>query len=377
MPSSSQTVSHSVSSGLFRYSWISQKLSLSRKLNCYTPRSPTDKTKEFLRHFFDALPPDGKENLVQDVLKQEKDEGLWQLAESIRTGLIIPLKVNGGKTPAITPSPRPGRENSVDNLKDLQMQPINRSSQAQLRNHCLARDGNRCVATGLYSPNHKRPRNAMTTHLRAAHIIPVALESFQCDEDGKMGDKAADIWVQLRHYFPTIRDMGFTSTQINSEMNMMMLDAHLHSEFGQFRLLFEATGVSNQYRIKTFSDTVTMPIQYLPRDRIVKFRVHNGNWELPNPKLLQLHACIGNFLHMSGQAEAIDKILKDFEDCGGLTPSGSTNIGDLLAASKLSLLPSNVDKTSASPSTEKQRPAEEQGRLRANSLGTENKPWGH
>jgi hypothetical protein len=31
----------------------------------------------------------------------------------------------------------------------------------------------------------------------------------------------------------------------------------------------------------------------------VMFRVHKGSWELPGPKLLEIHACIGNFLHMS------------------------------------------------------------------------------
>jgi hypothetical protein len=60
---------------------------------------------------------------------------------------------------------------------------------------------------------------------------------------------------------------------------------------------------------------------------------------------------------MSGQAEIIDKVLNDFEDCGGLAPSGSTNIEDLLAVSGLSLLPMNVDETSNfQKSTEKKRP---------------------
>jgi hypothetical protein len=78
---------------------------------------------------------------------------------------------------------------------------------------------------------------------------------------------------------------------------------------------------------------------------------------------------------MSGQAKIIDKVLKDFEDCGGLAPSGSTNIANLLAASSLSLLPSNVDETSDSQkSTEKQRPLERQVPRQMRPLGTENKP---
>ncbi|KAJ5675716.1 hypothetical protein N7462_008613 [Penicillium macrosclerotiorum] len=104
---------------------------------------------------------------------------------------------------------------------------------------------------------------------------------------------------------------------------------------------------------------------------------------------------------MSGQGEIIDKVLRDFEDCGGLAPSGSTNIEDLLAASKLSLLVSNVDETSdprqpteeqrivgkgllpvpsnvdqrSQNSTDKPRPNEEQERLQAKLSDTENKPW--
>jgi hypothetical protein len=48
---------------------------------------------------------------------------------------------------------------------------------------------------------------------------------------------------------------------------------------------------------------------------------------------------------MSGQAEIIDTLLRDFEYCGGLAQNGSTNIEDLLAVRSLSLLPSNAHET--------------------------------
>ena len=132
--------------------------------------------------------------------------------------------------------------------------------------------------------------------------------------------------------------MSFTSEQINSEKNVLMLNSVVHRDFGQFRLVFEATTIAHQYRIKTFSDCTSIGQQFLPRNRLVRFKVHKGSWDLPDHKLLEIHACIGNFLHMSGQAGTIDKVLRDFEDCGGLAPSGSTNIADLLAVSRLSLL---------------------------------------
>jgi hypothetical protein len=383
---------------------------MDRKLNSYAPLEPTDKTKDFLGDFFKILPPDGKKNLAGDVSGCANDEKLRQLVQSIRNSLLIPMKAQGGKTPTeITPSPRSGVEDSIENLKSLNIEPISGSSQSQLRHRCLERDGNKCLATGYYSHSHTHPRNALTTHLEAAHIIPFALGSFQAN-NGEAVDRHAKIWVNLRHYFPVLRNMSFTSEQINSEKNVLMLDSQLRTEFGQFRLIFEATGVAHQYRIKTFPDTATAPIRNLPKNRLVKFRVHKGSWELPDPKLLEIHASIGNFLHMSGQGEIIDKVLKDFEDCGGLAPSGSTNIEDLLAVSSLSLLPSNANETPGSQrsaekqrppekqdgvsglsllppnvdeasgsqkSTEKQRPTEKQGSLRAKDSDIENKPWAH
>lgn len=290
---------------------------------------------------------------------------------------MIPLKAQGGKTPTdITPSPRSGLEDSIEDLRSENIEPITRGTQSQLQHHCLERDGYKCVATGRYSGNHAHPHNAPTTYLEAAHIIPFALGSFQ-PNDRQAVDRQATIWVNLRRYFPVLRQLSFTSEQINSEKNVLMLSMMLHKEFGQFRVIFEATGVTHQYRIKSFPDAVTDAIQNLPRNRLVTFRVHKGNWELPDPELLKIHACIGNFLHMSGQAESIDKVLEDFEDRGGLAPDGSSNLEDLLAVSRLSLLPSNVNETPDSKkSIEQQRPIEQQRRLQEKRFDIENQPWG-
>ncbi|CAG7995831.1 unnamed protein product [Penicillium salamii] len=250
------------------------------------------------------------------------------------------MKAQGGKTPTeITSSPRFGVEDSIENLMSQDIEPITRSDQSRLRDHCLQRDGYKCLATGFYSYPDSHPPNAITIHLEAAHIIPFALGDFDANKRDSV-DRNSTIWANLNRYFPVLRNMSFTLEQINEEKNVLMLDSQIHTEFGQFRLIFEATGIQNQYRIKTFEDTATAPIRDLPKSGFVKFKVDKGNWELPDPELLKIHACIGNFLHMSGQAEIIDKVPKDFEDCRGLAPSGSTNIKDLLAVSGLSLLAS-------------------------------------
>lgn len=300
------------------------------KLDSYTPLGPTDKTKDFLRDFFRVLPSGGKKNLVKDVSGCANDENLRQLVQRIRTGLLIPLKAQRGKTPTETTSlAYPILGETIEPLK---------GPEAELRHHCLERDGNKCLATGNYSHSHAHPKHAFTTYLEPAYVIPFAPGSFQDV------DENATIWVILRRYFPALRTMPFTSEQVNSEKNILMLDSMVHMEFGQFRLIFEATGAPNHYRIKPFPGIVTSAIQNLPKSRLVNFRVHKGNWDLPDPRLLHIHACIGKFLHRSGQGKVIDKLLQNFERCGGLAPSGSFNIEELLAA-RLSLLPSNVKET--------------------------------
>ncbi|KAJ5461119.1 uncharacterized protein N7458_002671 [Penicillium daleae] len=138
----------------------SYKTKLDRKLNSYTPLEPTDKTRDFLRDFFEVLPPDGRQNLAEEV-SECADKKLRQLFQSIRTGLLIPLKAQGGKTPAeLTPEEPSGYLKCLDT-----------SSQSQLPHNFLERDGNKCVATGHYRHRHAPPPNAMTNYIEAAHII--------------------------------------------------------------------------------------------------------------------------------------------------------------------------------------------------------------
>ncbi|KAJ5085393.1 hypothetical protein N7532_010164 [Penicillium argentinense] len=356
---------------------------LDQRLNSYVPLEPSggkpsDDTKGFLRLLWTMLPPGGKENLAKDILKgkdgepRPDDEALRQLVQSIRSGLLIPMKAQGGKTPTeVTPSPRSGVEDSVEDIKGKSIEPISRNPHSKLRKNCLERDGYKCMATHQYSIDHPHPKSARTTYLEAAHIIPYTLGIFQ-PLDGKDVDRHAKIWINLRRYFPVLRAMSEDLKLINCEENMLMLDSQLHKGFGQFKLIFEATGVPNQYRIKTFTGMPTGPIQNLPKKRLVLFRVHQGHWKLPDPQFLQVHACIGTFLHMSGQGESMDKVINHFRECGGLAPSGSTNIEETLAVSSLSLLPANVEESPESPKPKmKQRPAQEQSQ--AKSLDYENK----
>jgi hypothetical protein len=51
------------------------------------------------------------------------------------------LVAKGGRTPAITPFPRLGVEDSIENLDSLDLESIGRAQQEQLYRNCLKRDG--------------------------------------------------------------------------------------------------------------------------------------------------------------------------------------------------------------------------------------------
>ncbi|KAJ5226702.1 uncharacterized protein N7469_006708 [Penicillium citrinum] len=366
---------------------MSTRRILSQRLNSYTPLDANDNTGAFLMDFFSVLATDGKRNLQDDVSKCADDTTVRQLAESIRTGLVVPMKAQGGRTPTVLiSSPRHGLEDSIQDIMSQNISPITRNLQYRLREHCLERDGFKCVVTGLWSRVHSHPAGAPTGNLETAHIIPFPLGAFESSNRPAVA-RHSEIWTNIRHYFPIIHTMPFSSNQINEERNVLMLHSSLHTEFRGFRICFEATTVTNQYRFRTFSDTETALANLYPANRLVQFRSHGGQWELPDRRLLQIHAAIANFLHMAGQAEAIEKTMRDYSECSGLAPGGGTNIEDLLAVSSLSLLsesrrhprPANIHRPQSTDVDDKhsvERPRPQAAKLPGSENRPENRPHG-
>ncbi|KAJ5110691.1 hypothetical protein N7532_001226 [Penicillium argentinense] len=108
---------------------------------------------------------------------------------------------------------------------------------------------------------------------------------------------------------------------INHESNIMMLEYGAHKEFGEFHFVLEATPVMNQYRIKSFPNVIGLTMAFMPANGLVH---------------------IGNFIHMMGMGEKLDKLTHDYDGCAGLAPSGSTDVAALLALRGLSLLSPNT-----------------------------------
>ena len=59
-------------------------------------------------------------------------------------------------------------------------------------------------------------------------------------------------------------------------------------------------------------------------DLVVTFTSSEGDLELPDPQLLGLHAACARVAHMSGAAEAFDKLERDVEDIEVLASDGTS-----------------------------------------------------
>jgi hypothetical protein len=324
--------------------------SIHGKLNSYKRQYPRDDTAIFLPEVFKYLPREGQKNLADDIAGCDDDEKLHQLHKSLETGLLRPMKAKGGRTPIITPSPRIGLEDSIENLATLDFESATQSDQRKLRENCLKRDGNQCVVSQTWDvENNDCPKGYLTGDLQAVHILPFALGAFT-NEDCRVETSA--IWVNIFRYFPDLRArLNITPGDVNREDNIMMMLVALHPHFGNFRLIFEATDTPHRYRVKTFRRFPTTYFAHLPQadtygNRYVQFRSYNASFPLPNPLFLAVHAAIGNVLNATGRGEEIDQLLHNLgAGSSGLARDGSTNISDLLSVSRLSVLSEDANRS--------------------------------
>jgi hypothetical protein len=100
--------------------------------------------------------------------------------------LNIPSVVKAhGRTPAVSPTPRFGGEDSIEEIASELTESSSRNDQKWLKAACLRRDNNRCVISGYYDMNQaiesmtvSELDNIVTADTDAAHIIPFSLGTF-------------------------------------------------------------------------------------------------------------------------------------------------------------------------------------------------------
>ena len=302
---------------------------IERKLEGYQQRDSKDDTVLVLQSFFKFQPPDGQNLLVDDILACKNDVELHDLASNLVEGLLYPLKASTRTPAVITPSPRLGAEDSIENIAS----PITKSAiraQPELRRQCLKRDGNRCCITKIYSVGLGHKDDA---RLEAAHIIPFALARFSSKPERH---RLLTIWANIYRCFPDVHSrLNFRVENINDTQNVMMLIAPLHADFSSFNLALEPMEAPDTYKIKLFPNFSRAYRTFLPADGIVKFTNHGSTHPLPSPILLGLHYAVANILHATGRGGAAEKLLREKEEICVLAENGSSDVRGLLAISGL------------------------------------------
>ncbi|KAF7125876.1 hypothetical protein CNMCM5793_002235 [Aspergillus hiratsukae] len=297
-------------------------------LRGYKEINECDRTKDILWNAYQYLPDDGRMNLDEDIIDAAATDSLYQLAYSIAEGVLKPLKVHGGRTAPVTPSPRRNLADSLEDLASLTDQPMQRQ-QAELKVAAMARDGGKCVICG---------ETELDAVLETAYIVPFALATWDSNIER---DRKISVWDNMLRCFPSLKEeLNFYYQQINNLQNIMMLQMNLHYEFRRFHLAFEETATLNEYRIRTSAGFRRTHSPYLPATPTIVLTAHDGRFPLPSPELLRLHCAVTKILHASGMAEQIDQLLDDNDAIEGKAPNGSTDLTALLSVSKIGMVPS-------------------------------------
>lgn len=215
----------------------------------------------------------------------------------------------------------------------------------RLKKECLARDGSRCVVTGLFDydsldPSDTRPSTCVYTE--CVHIIPFSLSSWSTESEGYTKNI---IWTNLIRHFPTIQAIDFDRENINDTSNTMTMSSDLHRSFGRFDFSFEETSQPHKYCIQNYRPQLRLNLP-----RTVTFNWYDQRYDLPHPERLKVHAIIARIFHASGAAEQINKALRDLGEHCVLAKDGSTDISSMLAVTTLGVLGSragNVQQTRA------------------------------
>ncbi|XHG05679.1 hypothetical protein AWENTII_008897 [Aspergillus wentii] len=317
------------------------------RIEGYDHKNKKDKTGRILDECLKGFPKEGRDNLIVDILGRD-DEGLQTLASEIRSCIFIPLKAKGGKTPAPSPSPSVSSSSSTSGKgKESMIKQATkpRSRQARLKKACLARDSNRCVVSGTHDDNmaeallstleRDKVRAAPT---QCCHIIPYSAAPESTGENVDTIDlqQKAKTWAYLYRYFPRVKELIDVrlAGAIDTPQNAMTLMSDIHSNFGDFKLAFEAIDMKEHtYKLQSFKFFPQAYEVFLPKDRIVKFTSANGT-DLPDPDLLAFHLAIANILHATGMGEEIDRLIDDME-AGEDLPEGTgleTRVNEWLMA---------------------------------------------
>ncbi|KAJ9295786.1 hypothetical protein DTO271G3_5809 [Paecilomyces variotii] len=237
------------------------------RIQGYQKNDGNDRTDKLLDDILDNLPLEGRKAFASTILEARNDETLRALIGDFKTNLLIPLKAKGGKTP--TPSQIPSSsssekmepEGSSTTFLPLAITKYaSRSGQQKLKDNCLARDGYKCVVSGVYDLNSEdqTPQDADTAITECSHIIPFCMAPPSTGK--KTIESVSATWSIMYQCFPALKNvLDMTDpSRINDPRNAMTLLHDLHSALGSFSMAFEETDNENVYTVKTYPPELSL-----------------------------------------------------------------------------------------------------------------------
>ncbi|KIK61130.1 hypothetical protein GYMLUDRAFT_166832, partial [Collybiopsis luxurians FD-317 M1] len=188
----------------------------------------------------------------------------------------------------------------------------------------LVRDGYQCVVTRMIDPkctsffDAAQRKTFGTGATRCAHIVPESA-LFGLDKELKK-EYSASILAVLDRF--GIKGDDLNGENIHGLWNVMTLALQIHDSFDKLELWLEAT-VSTElshYSLTTFS--LLFVLRKKEHEYILT--LSDLNVPLPNPKLLEFHAAVCKIAHLSGAAERIENVMRDYERIGVLAEDGGS-----------------------------------------------------
>ncbi|KDQ15346.1 hypothetical protein BOTBODRAFT_173840 [Botryobasidium botryosum FD-172 SS1] len=256
--------------------------------------------------------------MIEDVNGCENDVELKALADRYLTSLIIPFRVVGGRTPAVSDHPSA----IVEETEQLIQEHLQSAHQEQgtLRKLVLRRDDYRCAVTKVHDLKSAFASNKSISFVvqptRAAHIVPFHFAPSSEEAAQVISRFGGDLFVD-----------DINGADINRLENVITLTSDLHSYFENLYIWLEPVQDSiNTYHFGCVPKiAATLAKESLNSGDLITLTSTDTRLHLPDSRLLGLHAACAKVTHASGAAEVIDQILWDLEEARVLSEDGSSS----------------------------------------------------
>ncbi|KZT06463.1 uncharacterized protein LAESUDRAFT_653553, partial [Laetiporus sulphureus 93-53] len=202
----------------------------------------------------------------------------------------------------------------------------------------LLRDDNRCMITRQFdSTVFEQSSVELQAELSAAnqplcvteccHIFPESTN--RGIDDKHKGEYAASVWTIIERFgYPKLRT-ELEGEQIHLLKNILTLNQYAHGMFDTLRLWFEETDIRHCYKIGASNPTMVFGGYRFPRE--VQFKTTDERFDLPDPRLLKLHAACCKVAWMSGAAGYMDELDRKRDDYDPYEPVAADTLSALLS----------------------------------------------